>query len=203
MWFDNDPKTTLAVKIQKAAKYYLEHYGRWPDIVLVNPGVLDESCTGGKVAIFTPPVSETPATAEKKDLTVYATVRTLRSVLPGHMWIGVDEKSPQVMDAIWAKPTEPKLEKPIASPVEDKPYSELEQEIPPLDPDAPADEWVMNTAKLFLAANSRYPTGCFVSLSTRVSFPDNKAELDGHVFPVTQNVTVDHLHVVVFAEKGK
>ena len=77
MWFDNDPKTSLEVKIQKAADYYRHKYGRTPDLCLVNPGMLDntrpeaDSRQAGKIVI-----------------------RPLRSVLPGHLWIGVNEKLP-------------------------------------------------------------------------------------------------------------
>ncbi len=41
LWFDNDPKTTLSVKIQKAMDYYSKKFGRIPDICLVHPSMLD------------------------------------------------------------------------------------------------------------------------------------------------------------------
>jgi hypothetical protein len=81
MWFDNDPKTTLDVKIQQAADYYRQKYGRAPDLCLVNPGMLDkahpepDSRHAGRILI-----------------------RPFRSVLPGHLWIGIDEKLPAGAD---------------------------------------------------------------------------------------------------------
>jgi len=72
MWFDNDPKTPLTEKVHQAADYYRNKYGRIPDLCLVNPKMLPESeAHEGKIII-----------------------RSARSVLPGHLWIGVDEKLP-------------------------------------------------------------------------------------------------------------
>lgn len=76
MWFDNNPKTSLKTKVDEAAEHYREKYGRNPDLCLVNPAMLAENqIQEGKVMI-----------------------RTLRSILPGHLWIGVDEKLPTGTD---------------------------------------------------------------------------------------------------------
>lgn len=72
LWFDNDPRASLDIKIQKAAQYYKQKYGRLPDLCLVNPGML----TGQKIS--------------KEDK---ITVRPYRPVLPGHIWIGVEDQS--------------------------------------------------------------------------------------------------------------
>ena len=70
MWFDNDPKTALTEKVRQAAEYYKNKYGRIPDVCLVNPKMMPEGeAHEGKI-----------------------TVRANRSVLPGHLWIGVEEK---------------------------------------------------------------------------------------------------------------
>jgi len=72
LWFDNDPKTTLNQKVTLAAEYYLSKYGRSPDTCLVNPGMLPENTIqAGRIQ-----------------------VRAMKTVLPGHLWIGVDEKTP-------------------------------------------------------------------------------------------------------------
>ncbi len=72
MWFDNDPKTALKDKVALAAEYYRSKYGHAPDVCLVNPGALPEPVVQtGKIQI-----------------------RAMKTVLPGHLWIGVDEKSP-------------------------------------------------------------------------------------------------------------
>lgn len=68
LWFDNDPKTLLSVKIQKAVDYYKDKYGKSPTLCLVNPGMHDKTEKVGDV-----------------------TVRPYRSVLPNHLWIGVEK----------------------------------------------------------------------------------------------------------------
>ena len=72
LWFDNDPATTLSVKIQKAADYYKRKFGRIPDICLVHPSMLEKN-------------------QRQLDLGKL-TVRTYRPVLPGHLWIGVEDQ---------------------------------------------------------------------------------------------------------------
>ncbi|GAB4418991.1 MAG: hypothetical protein Kow002_06290 [Anaerolineales bacterium] len=71
LWFDNDPKTALAVKIEKAVAYYRKKYGRSPNLCLINPGMAE---------------GETPLEGK-------ITVRPYRPVLPGHLWIGIEEKN--------------------------------------------------------------------------------------------------------------
>ena len=72
LWFDNDPKTALSAKIIKAAQYYTDKYGRVPNLCLVHPSALEK------------PV----------ELTAIA-VRPYRPVLPGHLWLGVEERNEQ------------------------------------------------------------------------------------------------------------
>jgi hypothetical protein len=81
MWFDNDPKTTLDVKVQQAADYYRHKYGRIPDLCMVNPGILEKS-----------PLQVGGAKSGK------ILIRPLRSIMPGHLWIGVDEPLPRAAD---------------------------------------------------------------------------------------------------------
>jgi len=71
LWFDNDPKTALEQKIQKATKAYLERHGSKPDICYVNPDTLKE-----------------PTVVEG------IVIRPLPSVLPGQLWIGLDDATP-------------------------------------------------------------------------------------------------------------
>lgn len=77
MWFDNSPKTLLSVKVQKAADYYTKKYGRSPDLCYVNPNMLDESAEMGSI-----------------------TIRPYRPVLPGHIWIGVDDETTSQMGMV-------------------------------------------------------------------------------------------------------
>ena len=71
LWFDNDPKTALSTKIEKAVNYYQKKYGRKPNLCLINPNSLNgEKSEDGKI-----------------------TIRPYRPVLPGHLWIGVEDKN--------------------------------------------------------------------------------------------------------------
>ena len=76
LWFDNDPRTALTVKVERAADYYRHKYGRLPDLCLVHPSMLVKPQAGavkgrgGKVVI-----------------------RPNRQILPGHLWIGIEEKN--------------------------------------------------------------------------------------------------------------
>ena len=69
LWFD-DSQITLNMKIQKAMEYYHKKYGRVPDLCLVHPNMLKDT------------------KLEKDGITV----RPYRPVLPGHIWIGVEDK---------------------------------------------------------------------------------------------------------------
>ena len=70
LWFDNS-QTELDAKIQKAVDYYHKKYGRTPDLCLVHPNMLKDTVLN-----------------EEK-----ITVRPYRPVLPGHIWIGIEDKN--------------------------------------------------------------------------------------------------------------
>lgn len=67
MWFNNDPKTPVSTRIEEAIKYYKEKYNKNPDICYCNPNVFTEQFKVGNV-----------------------TVKSMKSILPGHFWIGID-----------------------------------------------------------------------------------------------------------------
>lgn len=72
LWFDNS-SINLTEKIQKAVDYYVKKYGRQPDLCLVHPSMLDSN---------------------QKQLEISKlTVRPFRPVLPGHIWIGIEDKN--------------------------------------------------------------------------------------------------------------
>jgi hypothetical protein len=73
LWFDNS-QTALNIKIQKAVEYYHKKYGRTPDLCLVHPSMLD---------------AQNQRQLEINKLTV----RPYRPVLPGHIWIGIEDKN--------------------------------------------------------------------------------------------------------------
>lgn len=89
LWFDNDPKTALAVKIERAVEYYQKKYGRKPNLCLIHPNALESSALEGGTG-------ERPSSGMAKASAKNAsgvTVRPYRPVLPGHLWIGVEEKN--------------------------------------------------------------------------------------------------------------
>ena len=67
LWFDNDSKTTLEAKVGRAVSYYQGKYGKAPTLCFVNPSMLS------------------PGVAKVAGLEM----RTTRSVMPNHFWIGV------------------------------------------------------------------------------------------------------------------
>jgi hypothetical protein len=71
LWFDNDPRTALKVKVRRAAGYYRQKYGHLPNLCLVNPCMLSE------------PLVEADKVA----------IRSNRSILPGHLWIGEEDQN--------------------------------------------------------------------------------------------------------------
>jgi len=71
LWFDNDPKTDFSLKIERAASYYREKYGKKPNVCFVHQSMLQASSTDKKT---------------RDDIEV----RTTKSVLPNHFWIGIN-----------------------------------------------------------------------------------------------------------------
>ena len=68
LWFDNDNKSDLVTKIQRAVSYYHTKYGKAPNLCLIHPRTLGgNTWTGTGIE-----------------------VRTTRSVLPNHFWLGVN-----------------------------------------------------------------------------------------------------------------
>jgi hypothetical protein len=70
LWFDNDKTRTLAEKIERAVAYYKAKYGE-PNCCCVNPAALNG------------------VELEPDGVTVCA----MRTVLPHHFWVGVEEAS--------------------------------------------------------------------------------------------------------------
>jgi hypothetical protein len=71
LWFDADPRTEVSAKIQKAAEYYRSKYGRTATLCFLHP-----SADGGLV----------PAKLGALQ------IRTSRSVLLNHFWLGIGER---------------------------------------------------------------------------------------------------------------
>src|SRR4030042_5043567 len=79
LWFDNDSKASLEGKVERAATYYRKKYGKSPTLCFVHPSMLPEGL---------------PASENEVQSRVITTdgieVRSNRSVLPNHFWIGVN-----------------------------------------------------------------------------------------------------------------
>lgn len=80
LWFDNDPKVNLDTKVERAASYYRNKYGRTPNVCFVHPTMLT-----------LPEVKVEPASDDKRYTTGSGVeVRSNRSVMPNHFWIGIN-----------------------------------------------------------------------------------------------------------------
>lgn len=93
LWFDNDPKTGLTTKIKRAVDYYHKKYGRKPNLCLIHPtafppdGTLENPASVGGAG--EKPKAGKPALSGAEGVVI----RPYRPVLPGHMWIGIEEKN--------------------------------------------------------------------------------------------------------------
>jgi hypothetical protein len=71
LWFDNDPKIDIFVKIMRASEYYQKKYGQTPNVCFVHPSM--------KV--------EVPSKSIGVD------VQANQMILPNHFWLGVKQAS--------------------------------------------------------------------------------------------------------------
>jgi hypothetical protein len=81
LWFDNDQKTSIPNKVERAAQYYQKKYGVNPDICYVHPKMVngeDETKNSSKMAA-------------RKDQYKIGKILVLinEMVLPDHFWIGI------------------------------------------------------------------------------------------------------------------
>ena len=70
LWLDDDKKRPFAEKVQRAADYYREKYGRLPELCLVNVQTLANEQQIGKIK-----------------------VQPTRTVLRDHFWLGMQSQS--------------------------------------------------------------------------------------------------------------
>ena len=80
LWYDNDPKTDLATKITKAARYYQSKYGEHPNLCFVHPSMLDVN----------------QPDQQKQNLDGFE-VRPSKKILPNHLWLGINMHSSSPM----------------------------------------------------------------------------------------------------------
>lgn len=80
LWYDNTPDLSLKLRIEKAADYYRKKYHQEPNLCLIHPSMLEGDGKTGKRALDLPHVGS-------------MTVRPYGPVLPGHLWIGIEDKN--------------------------------------------------------------------------------------------------------------
>ncbi len=78
LWLDNEKTSNFAVMVANAANYYRKKYGQTPNLCFVHPSML-----------------ETPGQAND---TVKIAIKPDKSVLPGLLWIGVEDQLPAGAD---------------------------------------------------------------------------------------------------------
>jgi hypothetical protein len=79
LWFDNAQNIDLKARIEKAVAYYRRKYHQEPNLCLIHPSTTakDSSNTGELVP----------------EQVNGMTIRTYQPVLPGHLWIGIEDKN--------------------------------------------------------------------------------------------------------------
>lgn len=70
LWLDDDKKRSLTEKVERAADYYQEKYGRFPELCYVNTQMLAVERQIGKIK-----------------------VQPARTVLRDHFWLGMQPRS--------------------------------------------------------------------------------------------------------------
>jgi hypothetical protein len=81
LWFDNDQKASIPLKVERAARYYQKKYGVDPDLCYVHPGMIKgDKEEGGAMQGGT-----------QADQLTIGNIMVLWNdhVLPDHFWIGV------------------------------------------------------------------------------------------------------------------
>jgi hypothetical protein len=106
LWFDNDPKADLKIKIERAASYYSKKYGQSPNLCFIHPSMGSGEKPNSAPEGFNPTQSEgTPEPnghgngngnghGKAQAGPANIEIRTNRSVLPNHFWIGISENQP-------------------------------------------------------------------------------------------------------------
>ena len=83
LWFDNDQKTDLKQRVERAADYYARKYGKKPNLCFVHPSMLPQPGNNVSTKNDYPDGNYQAGQIE---------VRPSASLLPNHFWIGVERK---------------------------------------------------------------------------------------------------------------
>ena len=91
LWFDNDPKVNLDAKVERAASYYRNKYGKTPTLCFIHPSMMPIGALppkNGNSADL-----EARSEGDKRYVSGGVEIRGNQSVLPNHFWIGVNGSS--------------------------------------------------------------------------------------------------------------
>ena len=81
LWFDNDRKTSIPNKVERAAQYYQKKYGVNPDICYVHPKMVKGECSTK---------NDSSKEAKKEQIRIGKILVLINEmVLPDHFWIGI------------------------------------------------------------------------------------------------------------------
>jgi len=89
LWFDNDPKSDLETKVERAVAYYRDKYGKVPTLCFIHPSMMPTAALASKNGGSKGNGREDNSRSERY-ITAGVEVRSNRSVLPNHFWIGVN-----------------------------------------------------------------------------------------------------------------
>ena len=87
LWFDNDKKSDYEAKIERAATYYRNKYGKAPNLCFVHPCMIpmNGSQESGQVNFLSDPPLLKSRGVE---------IRISKTMLPNHFWIGINRQEP-------------------------------------------------------------------------------------------------------------
>ena len=86
LWFDNDKQADLRAKIERAAAYYRDKYGKTPNLCFVHPCMIPNN-SGESFPINIPQKVE-----NLKANNQGVEIRTSNTMLPNHFWIGINRQ---------------------------------------------------------------------------------------------------------------
>ena len=86
LWFDNDKQADLRSKIERAAVYYRNKYGKSPNLCFVHPCMIPAK-PGESPSSDVSSNTENPKTKDQG-----VEIRTSNTMLPNHFWIGINRQ---------------------------------------------------------------------------------------------------------------
>jgi hypothetical protein len=83
LWFDNDRQADLNIKVNRAVIYYLQKYGKKPNLCFVNPSMISTNGNGNNLI----PSDDKVITDDGVE------IRESSTLLPNHFWLGIEHSS--------------------------------------------------------------------------------------------------------------